>query len=82
ILPTMFDQRTRQSFEILKQLQKYFSRQICEPIRYNVRLSEAPAHGQTIFEYQRQARGAHDYRKLIGRIINDGGPQEKDSGFF
>jgi chromosome partitioning protein len=74
ILPTMFDRRTRQSYEILKQLQKYFNRQICDPIRYNVRLSEAPAHGQTIFEYKRQAAGAHDYGKFIGRIMNDGGP--------
>ena len=53
---------------------KYFNRQICDPIRYNVRLSEAPAHGQTIFEYKRQAAGAHDYGKFIGRIMNDGGP--------
>jgi chromosome partitioning protein len=71
VLPTMFDRRTRQSFEILGQLKKYFSRQICDPIRYNVRLSEAPAHGQTIFEYRRRAAGADDYRKLIGRIMNN-----------
>jgi chromosome partitioning protein len=74
ILPTMFDRRTRQSYEILKQLHKYFRKQLCDPIRYNVRLSEAPAHGQTIFEYKRQAAGAQDYSQLIGRIMNDGGP--------
>jgi chromosome partitioning protein len=73
ILPTMFDQRTRQSHEILAQLRKYFHRQLCEPIHFNVRLSEAPVHGQTIFEYEPQASGAQDYDKLIRRVMNDGG---------
>jgi chromosome partitioning protein len=72
ILPTMFDKRTRQSFDILKQLKKLFIRQICDPIHYNVRLSEAPTHGQTIFEYEASAIGAQDYKKLIRRVKEDG----------
>jgi chromosome partitioning protein len=71
ILPTLFDRRTRQSHEILKQLAHYFNRQICAPIRYNVRLSEAPTHGQTIFEYEARAQGAIDYENLIRRILDD-----------
>ncbi len=82
VLPTMFDRRTRQSHEILQQLQKYFSRQLCPPIHYNVRLSEAPVHGQTIFEYKQRATGARDYSKLARRIINDGGLQKNNAGFF
>lgn len=70
ILPTMFDQRTRQSFVILKQLKRMFSKQICDPIHYNVRLSEAPSRGQTIFEYRNTAVGADGYRKLIDRVDN------------
>jgi chromosome partitioning protein len=72
IVPTMFDRRTRHSREIFKQLQKYFSRQICDPIHFNVRLSEAPCHGQTIFEYDARAQGAQDYQNLIRRIVNHG----------
>jgi chromosome partitioning protein len=71
ILPTMFDKRTRQSYEILKQLQKMFKRQICDPIHYNVRLSEAPSYGKTIFEYRNKAIGAEGYRKLIRRVDGD-----------
>jgi chromosome partitioning protein len=82
ILPTMFDQRTRQSHDILNQLKKHFGRQICEPIHLNVRLAEAPAHGQTIFEYSSQAVGSQDYEKLIERILQDGTPQEKNTGLF
>ena len=72
ILPTMFDRRTRQSHQIFQQVQKYFARQICDPIHYNVRLSEAPSHGQTIFEYESRSRGAMDYKKLIRRVIGNG----------
>jgi len=72
ILPTMFDRRTRQSRQILQQIQKYFARQICDPIHYNVRLSEAPSHGKTIFEYEPRSSGAIDYQKLVGRIEKNG----------
>ena len=72
ILPTMFDQRTNHSFEILKQLRRLFRKQICEPIHYNVRLSEAPVRGKTIFEYRASAVSADDYKKLIWRVDNDG----------
>lgn len=77
ILPTMFDRRTRHSQEIFEQLQKYFNRQICDPIHYNVRLSEAPALGQSIFEYDARAQGAQDYQNLIRRILNHGARKEK-----
>ena len=76
ILPTMFDRRTRHSHEIFEQLKKYFNRQVCDPIHYNVRLSEAPSFGQTIFEYAARAQGACDYKNLIERIINHGDRQK------
>jgi chromosome partitioning protein len=82
VLPTMFDRRTRQSHEILQQLQKYFSRQLCQPIHSNVRLSEAPSHGKTIFEYHRRATGARDYSNLIRRVMTDGGLQKNNAGVF
>jgi chromosome partitioning protein len=72
ILPTMFDRRTRHSHEMFNQLKKHFSRQMCEPIHYNVRLSEAPASGRTIFEYSARAQGAFDYDNLVRRIMKNG----------
>ena len=79
ILPTMFDRRTRHSRDMFMQLKKYFARQLCDPVHHNVRLAEAPAHGQTIFEYDARAQGARDYQKLIGRISNHGEPQEENA---
>jgi chromosome partitioning protein len=71
ILPTFFDLRVRKSEEILEQLQSYFAGLVCSPIRYNVRLSEAPGYGQTIFEYAPNSAGAIDYQQLTERILRD-----------
>ena len=71
VLPTFFDRRVRKSEEILAQLQAYFGNQLCAPIRYNVRLSEAPGYGQTIYEYAPHSPGAEDYLKLTERVLND-----------
>jgi chromosome partitioning protein len=72
VLPTFVDRRVRKSDEILAQLEKYFHSQLCAPIRYNVRLSEAPGYGQTIYEYAPRSPGAQDYTRLTERILQDG----------
>jgi chromosome partitioning protein len=72
ILPTFLDRRVRKSDEILQQLALHFGNRLCEPIRYNVRLSEAPGYGQTIFEYAAGSPGAEDYRKLTERVLSNG----------
>lgn len=75
VLPTFYDRRVRKSEEIMKQLQAHFRERICNPVRYNVRLSEAPGYGQTIFEYAPSSPGAADYKTLTERILADEQPQ-------
>jgi chromosome partitioning protein len=72
VLPTFMDRRVRKSEEILAQLRGHFADLVCEPIRYNVRLSEAPGYGETIFEYAPRSAGAQDYQTLSERILKDG----------
>lgn len=72
VLPTFMDGRVRKSQEILDQLRAYFGDLLCDPIRYSVRLSEAPGYGQTVFEYAPGCHGAEDYQKLTRRIRKDG----------
>lgn len=72
ILPTLFDRRVRQTLEILAQIKYSLDDMVLAPIRINVRLSEAPGHGQTIFEYDPSSPGAEDYAKLVERILQDG----------
>ena len=71
VLPTFFDRRVRKSEEILGQLNSHYAKLLCSPIRYSVRLSEAPGYGQTIFEYAPNSSGADDYLKLTERILYD-----------
>jgi len=72
ILPTFMDRRVKKSGEILAQMTSYYPELVCDPIRYNVRLSEAPGYGQTIFEYAPRSPGAEDYQRLTERIMKDG----------
>lgn len=79
VLPMFLDRRVRKSEEILLQLKAYFRELLCAPVRYSVRLSEAPGYGQTAFEYAPKSPGAEDYRRLTRRISRDG-RSEADPG--
>jgi chromosome partitioning protein len=70
VVPTFFDKRVRRSAEVYSQLKSNFAAILCDPIRYNVKLSEAPGFGQTIFEYDPRCVGAIDYGNLSERILN------------
>jgi chromosome partitioning protein len=69
VLPTFLDRRVRKSDEILNQLRTHFAERLCLPIRYNVRLSEAPGYGQTIYEYAPSSAGAEDYARLVELVM-------------
>ncbi|MFN8501196.1 ParA family protein [Kouleothrix sp.] len=68
IIPTMFDPRVRQSGELLAALRGRYGALVADPIRVNVRLSEAPTLGKTIYEYDPRSRGAIDYALLVERL--------------
>ncbi|MHC4660645.1 MAG: ParA family protein [Planctomycetota bacterium] len=69
IIPVMFDQRTRLSHQVLKEIKSFFKRTVTRSmIRFNVRLAEAPSHGKSIFRYARTSYGAEDYMGLAREI--------------
>jgi chromosome partitioning protein len=70
VVPTFFTRRNKKSLEIIRSLKGHFGETLAEPIRLNVKLSEAPSHCQTIFEYAPSSHGARDYRKLVERFQN------------
>jgi chromosome partitioning protein len=67
IIPTMVDERRRVSKQVVKLLQELGPR-VAKPIRIDTQLSEAPGHGQTIFEYASRSRGAADYARLCETV--------------
>jgi chromosome partitioning protein len=72
VVPTCYSSRLRQDREVLGILQRHFADRVAEPIRTNVRLTEAPSHCMTIYEYSPHSTGAVDYQRLTERVLRDG----------
>ena len=71
VLPTFFDKRIKKNNSILERLQNLYGERLCKPIRTNVRISESPAYGKTIYEFSPGANGAEDYRELVRKVTGD-----------
>ncbi len=70
VILTMYDQRIRLSDSIVDEVEKYFHSKVFETkVNRNVRLSEAPSHGKSIFEYDPNSSGAKSYQKLAEEFI-------------
>ncbi len=72
ILLTMFDERTNLSRDVSEEVRRHFGHQVFDTVvPRNVRLAEAPSHGQPILQYDIKSRGAEAYlalaRELLGR---------------
>ena len=66
----MFDPRNNLSLDVSEQLLKYFKDQVFKTIiPRNIRLAEAPSHGQPIQDYDDSSKGAFAYMSLVGEII-------------
>ncbi len=70
ILPTFLDDKIASREDILVKLKGLYKGQICQPIRFDPSLSEAPAYGQTIFEYDSGCSGVADYKALVRRLTD------------
>ncbi len=70
IVRTMFDVRNNLATAVSAELHKHFGDKVYRTvIPRNVRLAEAPSHGQSIVEYDRASRGGVAYLGLAGEII-------------
>ena len=71
VLLTMFDVRTKLSVEVQQEVRKYFKEKVYRCyIPRNVRLSEAPSRGESIFEYDTRSEGAKAYVGLVKEVIS------------
>ncbi len=70
ILLTMFDKRLNLSTAVAKEVHRYFKEKVFRTvINRNVKLSEAPSHGKTIFHYDIKSSGATNYLQLAHEVI-------------
>ncbi len=72
VLLTMYDARTNLSSQVSEEVEKFFSDRLYETvIPRNVRLSEAPSFGQSIFAYDPSSRGAKAYSQLAEEVLEN-----------
>lgn len=70
VLLTMFDGRTNLSIQVVEEVKKHFGDKVYSTVvPRNVRLSEAPSHGQPITAYDRYCRGAEAYQELAQEFV-------------
>ena len=70
---TMYDSRTRLAQQVIKEVTGYFRDKVFKTIiPRNIRLSEAPSHGEPIIKYDPQSSGAKAYRNLAGEVLQSG----------
>ncbi|WP_438001443.1 ParA family protein [Sorangium sp. So ce185] len=69
VLPTFFDGRAKIAREAVGTMKQHFGERCLAPIRQAIKVKEAPAQGQTIFEYAPGTPAADDYLAVVDRII-------------
>jgi len=85
IIFTMVDARTTLAGQVMEEVKNYFGEKVFKTtIPRNVRLSEAPSHGQPIILYDIRSKGADAYVDLANELIDRNkealtGPKEGSS---
>jgi chromosome partitioning protein len=70
ILMTQFDARTTLSWDVLQEVRRTHPTHVLQTlIPRNVRISEAPSHGQSVLQYDPTCRGAAAYRALAKELL-------------
>lgn len=81
VLLTMYDERTNLSQQVRENLREFFGEKLYQTtIPRNVRLAEAPSHGQPAVTYDPRSRGAEAYRELTREFMVHNGIKLKKKG--
>ena len=72
VVLTMFDARTNLSIQVVDEVKNHFRHKVYQTIiPRNVRLSEAPSHGQPVIKYDPKSKGSEVYFDLAREVIGD-----------
>lgn len=71
ILRTMHDKRNKLDREVSNELGEYFSEQVYRTIiPRNIRLAEAPSHGKSVMDYDKNCTGSIAYMAFVGELLS------------
>ncbi len=80
ILLTMLDGRTNLGLQVVDDVKKHFKKQVyATTIPRNIRLGEAPSHGEPIHIYDPRSAGSTAYRKLAEEVLKRNGKRPRKS---
>ena len=72
----MYDERTNLSQQVTANLRQFFGEKLyTTAVPRNVRLAEAPSHGQPALVYDPRSRGAESYIKLAKEFMDHNMPK-------
>lgn len=78
ILMTMYDARTNLANQVTDEVRGHFGDLVYDTcIPRNIRLSEAPSHGQSIIQYDNYSAGAKAYRSFTEEFMARNSPQDQ-----
>ncbi len=70
VMRTMYDRRSKLSRDVSNQLFKYFSSKVLTSlVPRNIRLAEAPSHGQAAIDYDIEASGSIAYMTVASELM-------------
>ncbi len=77
VLLTMLDTRTKLGYEVSNEVRMYFNKKVYDTIIPRaVRLSEAPAYGLPIIDYDFHSKGSKSYLELASEVLINNGKKE------
>lgn len=71
ILPTFYDQTTKETKAVIDELEKNFGNAVLKPIHRATVLRECAAYGKTIFEVEPNGRAAQEYREVVNLALEE-----------
>jgi chromosome partitioning protein len=72
VVLTMFDARTNLSIQVVDEVKRHLRHKVYQTIiPRNVRLSEAPSHGQPVIQYDPKSKGSEVYFDLAKEVMGD-----------
>ncbi|MBP2651243.1 MAG: soj [Firmicutes bacterium] len=72
VVMTMFDARTNLSIQVVDEVKNHMRHKVYQTIiPRNVRLSEAPSHGQPVIQYDPKSKGSEVYFDLAKEVVGD-----------
>lgn len=79
VLVTMLDSRTSLSQQVYDEVKKHFPAKVFETtIPRNVRIAEAPSHGEPVGAYDRWCKGSRAYKALAKEVVTRVGQMRGD----